>query len=341
MNKFMHNKRTKSFFSRNLNFALIILFFAILSNNYVFADGEMVTRVDTTIATIGDHINLTIDIQHDKTQQVKFPDSDEFGKFQVLDRSTTQKELKNLLQSQAHYKISTFDTGQVKIPPLAVKVTSNTDSSQALVYKSDSISINVISVLSPNASQEKDIKGPFSIRTIIPWETIIFAALFILFSLGLYLSIRQWRKKNNKTPKVEEDYLKPPHTVAFQRLKKLREKTNFSDKKSLKIFFFKLSEIVRQYLERRFFIYALEMSTSEIIESSDYFDLDQDMIDELHEILRAIDIYKYANQPSDRSTALQYWQNIHDWIKETKHDPFYSDRSGLTETIEEMQAKQN
>ncbi len=340
MNKFML-KKTQSSFYKFRNIALIILLFTIFFSSSLFANSEMITRVDTTIATIGDHINLRIDIQHGQDQEVTFPDSDNFGKFQVLDRSTTQKELENLLQSQAHYKITTFDTGHVKIPPLAVKVTSKTDSSQTLVYKSDSIRINIISVLSPNARQEKDIKGPFPIRTIIPWEIIIFAALFILFSLGLYLSIRQWRKKNNDTQQVDENYLKPPHTIAFQRLNKLRNETNFSDKKALKIFYFKLSEIVRQYLERRFFIYALEMSTSEIIESSRHFDLDDNMIERLQEILRAIDIYKYANQPSDRSTAIQYWQNIYNWIKETKHDPFYSDRSGLTETMEEIQADQN
>ncbi|MCF7886508.1 MAG: hypothetical protein K9M80_08435, partial [Candidatus Marinimicrobia bacterium] len=222
-----------------------------------------------------------------------------------------------------------------------ISVTSSSDTNKVLTYQSKPFKINIISVLPPNAQKEKDIKAPFPIRTIIPWELIGFALLFILLSAGLYISLKKWKQKRKMAQRIKEEYLKPPHTIAISKLQQLRKNTNFGSRQSLKEFYFKLSEILREYLERRFFIYALEMSTSEIITASRKFDLDNELKEDLENILRDIDFIKYANQPSRRKKALQHWENIYKWIQATQHDPFFSTRSGLTETVEEIQIKKS
>jgi len=324
-------------FNRNL-YLLFFLILLLVNPGRLFSQASIETSIDTTIATVGDQLNLTLNVNHHQGQRITFPDNKKFGEFKVLDKKTsTKKQKNNTAVTKGLFKITTFDTGRVKIPALKVKVSSKSDTNNVISLKSNPILINIISVLPPQAQKEKDIKGPFPIRTVIPWDMIIFASLFILFSVGLFISYKKWKEKHKSVPKINENYLHPPHVLAFKKMKQLRNHTDFYSPSSLKKFYFKLSEILREYMERRFFIYALEMSTSEIIEAKNYFDIENSLLEELEEILKQLDLIKYANVEPDRNDALQYYEKTYNWIEETKHDPFFSTRSGLSETLEELQ----
>ena len=320
---------------KNILSLLLILLFITPG----FAEQVSVTSsIDTTVATIGDHLRLTVTIKHPESHTVIFPEELNLGKFKILNQNTrTDKIKRGYYFTKRIYTVTTFDTGAVTIPAFTIRVGPESGSEKLEEYKTSAVNIRVVSVLSKQAAAPRDIKGPFPIRTIIPFDIIIFVIVIIILSLGLYFSWKKWKEKHQKEKIIKEDYLQPPHVTAFKKLKELRKNSNLNSREALKSFYFKMSEILRGYIERRFFIYALEMSTSEIVQVSDNFDINESLIDELKSILREIDIVKYANYNSDQQEALNKWEKIYSWIQNTKQEPYFTNRSGLTETLEEME----
>ena len=105
----------------------------------------------------------------------------------------------------------------------------------------------------------EDIKD---IKDIIVYDLrylYIFILLAIIISLILFFMLR---KKKNIVPEEEKSVL-PPETVAFDKIKKLKE-LNLIEQKKYKEFYTKLSEIIREYFEMKYDMSALDRTTYEM-----------------------------------------------------------------------------
>lgn len=113
----------------------------------------------------------------------------------------------------------------------------------------------------------RDIKGPVrapvTFLEILPWLLAVLAA-----ATGFWLYRRYLKKKReslSQQPKPVKPSL-PPHTLALDALDALRLKKLWQNGK-VKEYHSELTDILRQYLEGRYEIMALEMTSSEIMES--------------------------------------------------------------------------
>ena len=79
--------------------------------------------------------------------------------------------------------------------------------------------------------------------------------------LALIVLVWWWRKRTQPEFTLPAA---PPHEIAFAALDDLR-KANTDSPAALRTFYFKLSEIVRSYVENRFGINATDLTTEEII----------------------------------------------------------------------------
>jgi len=322
---------------------LSIYILILVSVNSLFG-ASLQTKLDTSLATIGDHLHLTITATHSKQYSVQFPTKKTIGRFEVINRSIKNNSQSSKLSSACTFTISTYDTGKTKIPQLKIHFQHTNDTSQSLVMKSNSLPVNIISVLPPKAQKSssiKDIKPPFPIRTVIPWDLVIFFTLLIGLTLGAFFSWKKWKENQETQPEVKEEYLKPPHIVAQNKLEALKQSANFASRDEIKEFYTRLSRILRQYLERRFFILALEMSTTEIINVSDEFNISPSQIEKLKAILKNIDLVKYAAKSTQEAEALELLDDIYDWIENTKKGNLFSNRSDLTEVLEKLDYNQH
>ncbi len=84
------------------------------------------------------------------------------------------------------------------------------------------------------------------------------------------------------------------HEVAFKELERLREEELWQ-KGEIKKYYTRLTEILRQYLENRFRVYSLEMTTAETLEAlvSTGFKKDESYND-LKSVLTGADLVKFA-----------------------------------------------
>ncbi len=306
---------------------ILIIFLLLILQTNLFAGITVSTKIDTSIATIGDQINLSITVEYpDESTIISFPElNDELQKLSLISKEALKPEkLSDGFQNIYQLKIAVFDTGKVEIPSLTVEIQS--DSADAITFKTSTHIVNVISVLPPQEDvKPKDIKLPFPLPTILPWDIIILIAVLLGISILWFFWYKRWKKNN---PKVDfnEKYLDPPHIIALRKLNQIRT-LPFSTEKEIIKTYTNISYIFREYLENRFFIRALEMPTREILECNEILDIDNTTTIEMNDILNRLDIIKFANQLpeiAEKDNILSISEKI---INNTKIDNFLSQES--------------
>ena len=85
------------------------------------------------------------------------------------------------------------------------------------------------------------------------------------FVIVVYSIITVWKKRKKKYKKIDYKYIEDPKDRALRRLEELRS-TNFT-----KDFYTELSHIFREFIEAKYYIRTLEMTTQEIKESRSLF----------------------------------------------------------------------
>ncbi len=297
--------------------------------NWCLADDIPVTiktEVDTTIATIGDRIQLTIHLLFPEGTVFEFPQiKNKLGEFEVVDESFSKPaRYKKGYKRNWNLILAIFDTGKVAIPSLEIKAKSPSDSTTVLTFKTDSPIINVISVLPPNTVEPKDIKPPFPLRTVVPWDIIVFVLLIISIVVSGILYYRRWKKLHPQVA-FDERFLEPPHIIAFNKLNHLK-KEGWSTPEEQRKYYFSLSEILREYIERRYFIRALEMSTFEIMEAFESINIDGNIAEEFARVFEELDLVKFAKQTPAINEVPIIWEKVYRCIDKTKREPLVDRR---------------
>jgi hypothetical protein len=134
---------------------------------------------------------------------------------------------------------------------------------------------------------------------------LIVLAVLLLAAAGFYY----WRKKQGKgiLPERKEPP-RPAHEVALEALRKLRE-SDLLATGQIKAFYIELSEIVRRYIEGRYFVPALELTTGELMADLKQVSLASEARDVLRNLLEMSDLVKFAkyapaNEEHERALQL-------------------------------------
>ncbi|MDO9547691.1 MAG: hypothetical protein Q7J65_01840 [Candidatus Marinimicrobia bacterium] len=305
---------------------LLILFFLIGLN----AEPISVTlesSVGTTIATIGDRVHLNVLMRYPAGTRFEFPVlSEKLGKWELLDQKISEpKKVKGGFQQEWSLELTVFDTGKVIVPVLELRAVNDADSSVSPLFQTDEFVVDVISVLPPGTTEPKDIKPPFAIRKIVPWTVIIFGLLITAILFGWWFYYRRWKMQQPPTP-LDEHYLEAPHVTAFRKLDELKSRPHKAEAETRQ-YYFKISEIVREYLERRFFIKALEMTTREIMNTFHDLDVETGIDVEYKTLFNGLDLVKFAKMIPEASEMITYWDLAYNCIDKTKREPFLNRRS--------------
>jgi hypothetical protein len=147
--------------------------------------------------------------------------------------------------------------------------------------------------------------------------TALSAAAIVLLGLiigGVYVYRRKYRK--SVIPP-----LRPAHELALEELQQLRNE-DLIKKGIYKEHYFKLSEIFRRYLERRFHFQAVEKTTEEILPEIHHLTgIDQRAKSEAQNFLRNTDLVKFAKYIPDMQEVDKEYQEAVDFVNHTKEEP--------------------
>ena len=160
----------------------------------------------------------------------------------------------------------------------------------------------------------KPYKAPVTLGEILPWALLAIIAAALVW--GIMILIRKLKKsKKSPEPIINPD---PAHVIAFRDLEKLKQEQLWQ-KGEVKMYYSRLTEILRQYLENRYGVYSLEMTTSETLEAlvRTGFKKDETYSD-LKTILNGSDLVKFAKYKPEPSENEIHFENSWKFVETTR-----------------------
>lgn len=135
--------------------------------------------------------------------------------------------------------------------------------------------------------------------------------------LGLGVLIAAlWRRRKEPEHEVElpPELRRPAWEIAFEQLDELQEDGMLDDGRHLE-FHMRLSEIIREYIGRRFSFLALEMTTTEIARAMQTSDAGE-YREELLEVLTDMDLVKFAKFTPQRDMSESSFESVRKLVDE-------------------------
>jgi len=299
---------------------LLVILLLFIINPLIAQQGQISisSSVDRDVITIGDLINYNISVAHDKEIKVEYPGLGvNLGAFEIRGYEIFEpEEVDKRIINKVEYIITTFDTGNYVIPPITVSYFSSDSIEKEL--KTDIIKIRVNSVKPSEAKDIRDIKPPLEIKA--DYRRYIYYGLAglgaALLACILIFYFKKRKRGENIIPKRRKP-IKPAHIEAIEELEKLINSNLLLDGR-VKEFYIIISEIIRRYIENRYFIYALEMTTNQVYDSLYNIDVDKENIELIYEFLSSCDLVKFAKYIPEEDENKKVIEQAFDVINKTK-----------------------
>lgn len=293
----------------------------LLSNaNGVFAQ-EVEQRLDSLQLLIGEQTALHLKVSAKKGSSIVMPS---FKPSQQLvtgievveqNQGDTIDMGNGNIQVSRDYILTSFDEKVYVIPALPVKVNGK-------VLHGNQLALKVLTVPVDTIHPEKfyPLKGvqdnPFawSEWSLLFWLSVLFVILCVAVS---YLRVRL---KQNKPIVLRMRIVKriPAHQKALEEINVIKHH-HTANQDTRKEYYTKLTNTLREYIEKRFGFRAMEMTSSEIIEHLQNAG-DQKMIDELRALFRTADLVKFAKYETLLGENDANLVNAINFIDKTKTD---------------------
>lgn len=277
-------------------------------------------RLDTNAILIGEQAHLELQLSLPQGQTAMFPlFADTLTAQMPIVRKSAIDTLanENTLQLRQTLTITSFDTGYLRIPPIPFGIKSPADSSWQTI-KSKATLLNVFTVAVDTTKDIKPIVMPieqgYTLQEAFPWILATIAVAIVLLALWFY-----WRQRQGKKPLFtkKEAPLLPPHEEAVEALGQLRHEKLWQQG-LLKPYYTRLTDIVRRYIERRFEIAAMEMTSHEIMEALQDHSQNTQALQKLESTFMIADLVKFAKGGASAIENDGCWHNCIDFVNETK-----------------------
>ncbi|MBF0451779.1 MAG: hypothetical protein HQK75_13835 [Candidatus Magnetomorum sp.] len=254
-------------------------------------------------AVPGDIVTLKLSFQLPKG--MTFPEKipiQGLDEFQIMGMDTDGSDILIRLMVDV---IDTFD-----VPALKVFLTHANGTPMA--FKSDPVMLTV-DLPFDKTDTEIDVHP---IKDIIPVNTtqqyLVWAAIaliLLMIGLGIWFFIRKRKQKI-----IEEQRQKTPEEIAFDALRDLnRDAHLFRD--NIKAFYFRLTQILKEYMGQIRGFPAAELTTEEIASK-----IKKDADIEMVRLMRKADMIKFADFRPTTAEREDHWKTIWSYVKTTSDE---------------------
>ncbi len=300
-------------------FNILTIFFLLLTFVQTSNAQEQVrAALDSTTILIGDQIGFHLQIND--ADGVSNPSVDlsplksvpEIEIVKDLDWDTL--DISGMRVLQKDLVLTSFDSGYYFIPALSINYKKN---GQNISRPTRQLALKVNTFPADTQSGQiapiKDIiREPLKLQDFLG----LIIGLLALIAVVIAFMIYNRRKKAIEAP-APPPVVIPPHEIALTKLKKLKAAELWQQGK-IKAYQSSLTYIVREYLENRFNIQALEQTSDQILKSMKANNIDAAYRTQLQEMFTMADLVKFAKAkpPEDANDKLmEYAENF---VRKTK-----------------------
>jgi hypothetical protein len=279
------------------SFAQITALVFLLSIVYCLSSVAQVSatlRADSNQIQIGDHLNIRLTVKSPNNLAIPFPvPADTLGNLELISASKvdTSVESDKKILSQL-YTVSAYDSGEYHAGPVKIYFKNSTGELDSTFSNEIPVAVNTLDV--DTTKPFKAIKAPLDVP--YSWKEFIYYIIAgVLLLIAIVVGIILYKKYKKKKPLVVErpKPKDPAHIWARKELKKLEEEKLWQSDQ-VKLYYSRLTDILRLYLEFRYNWFALESTTEEIQDEIENYNLKEKAKENLLSILRAADLVKFA-----------------------------------------------
>ncbi|MGZ4071466.1 MAG: hypothetical protein ACXVPA_14680 [Bacteroidia bacterium] len=312
--------------SKYISLGLLSLFLLLCS--CVFSQSMQVSvMMDTNKIRIGEQTKIDLYIKYDvtqKNQRIQWPMIGDTLRKEVevvnvspIDTTIPDKNRPNEIQQHQAIIVTSVDSGFWAISPFEFVI--NNDTTKPLMTDALLLEVYPIPVDTAEASI-RDIKAPFDEafdwREYLPYAYGALAAVAIL-AVVIYLIRKFFGKKPQiiEPPKPSE----PPHITALQNLENIRNRKLWQEGK-YKEYHTLITDTLRMYIEGRYGIAAMELTSDEIFKVMKSQVIDPVSMEKLKQVLVLADYVKFAKAvPIDVENELSI-NSAFDFVNGTKRE---------------------
>lgn len=279
---------------------------------------------------IGEQALWSLKASLDKSYAMAFPQIDSLGNnmIEILDvRLDTLQQNASNITVQATWLITSFDAGLYTLPQIPFLIRRPNGRIDTLYSESLSLKVNTVAIDTTDF-QPFDIKTPIeypvTLGEILPYVGfgLLIAAII---ALGIYMFIR-W--KQNKplffVPKPKD----PPYVIALRELGKIKSEKLWQNNK-VKLYYTKVTDVLRMYLSGQFQIQAMEQTSEEILQSLQGIEIPDELRSRLREMFTVSDLVKFAKYLPEMNENEGALTVVNDFVCHTK-PPEESDEKRVT-----------
>jgi len=305
---------------KNIIFVFAFLFSVANTNAQQI---KATARLDSTNILLGDQIKLFLEIDYPKNVTVEFPEVPALDTLiEVLAKTkidTIELDNKEFQKQIRAYTITCFDSGSYRIAPQWFKININGTIDSV---PTNGVTLNVHTMVIDTTRGLTDIKMPYgapvTLKEVTPYILGVLLLGAIIF-LVLY-SIKR-KKKNKPFFALPVKPKEPAYIIALRELDRIKNEKIWQKEKT-KQYYSEVTDTIRNYIEERFEIRAMEQTTDETIESFKYRRdlLNEKSFSNLSRMLSLADLVKFAKYtplPDDNNLTLV---DAYLFVNETKRE---------------------
>jgi hypothetical protein len=284
---------------------------AVIQSQVIAQQSTAKATIQPAEILIGQQATINLEVIAPKGHKITFPVYKDtlVNGIEVLDMPVVDTVIAHeVMTLTKKYIVTSFDSALYFIPTMPVldgtdtiksnsfglKVASPPLSEATLDYleqlkqaKSDSINFEKLGVY-----DIKDIQYP----PFVWKDYILYIFLFLLLVgciIALIIGIRLYRKKTELGFFFKPKTVLPPHILALNALNKIRDEKLWQQGRE-KEYFTELTDILREYIQKRFYVNAFEMTSDEILSAVHNIIEADSSYDSLSQVLKLADLVKFA-----------------------------------------------
>jgi hypothetical protein len=307
--------RAKQYFYSVLVPLLVCFYYSAGAQNIVVR-----SKLDKNSMPIGAQTVLHVSAHIPAKSVISFPlIKDSIGKIKIVSGpkpdSASDKNDPAFKTVTQNYTITSFDEGVYTIPAFEFHTAAG-------VFKSDTVKLQIKPVLVDTTKVFYDIKQPFAVHYTFwdwlrdHWLLVVLILTGIVLAMAIIFYLRN-RPKGTIVKKAAP--ILTIDAIALNKLYVLRDKKLWQQNE-IKLYYIELTDILREYLEKRYRIRAHEQTTGDILSALKDKDMHARAKDILKQLLTIADLVKFAKEEPIAAENEQKMEYAIEFIRQTREE---------------------